>query len=83
MEPRKPIFYIKWLLLFLFITICSYIVYFTSQPHYYISLESMGHLLILSSIDPGIALVSLVTGIILTVIAYHEFKKRSDKTLTE
>jgi hypothetical protein len=83
MESRKPTFYIKWLLIFLFITVCSYLVYYTSQPHYHISLDSIGSLLILSSLDPGIAIISFVTGVILTAIAYYEFKKRSDKALIE
>jgi hypothetical protein len=83
MESKKVIIYVKWPLLFLFITVCSYLVYYTSQPHYHISPDSIGSLLILSSIDPGIAIISFVTGVILTAIAYYEFKKRSDKALIE
>ena len=36
-------------------------------------------LLYLSSVDPGIAIISVVTSILLTAIAYNEFKKRSNK----
>lgn len=79
MESNKIIISIKWLLLFLLITICSYLMYYTSQPHYHISLNSISHLITLSSIDPGIAIISLVTGIILTAIAHYELKKRYDK----
>jgi membrane-bound metal-dependent hydrolase YbcI (DUF457 family) len=83
MESNKIIISMKWLLLFLFITICSYLTYYTSQPHYHISLNSISHLLTLSSIDPGIAIISLVTGIVLTAIAHYELKKRSDKAQTK
>ena len=83
MESNKIIIYMKWLLLFLFITICSYLTYYTSQPHYHISLNSISHLLTLSSIDPVIAIISLVTGIVLTAIAHYELKKRSDKAQTK
>ena len=83
MEFKKIMISIKWFLLFLLITICSYLIYFTSQPHYYISFNSIIRLLFLSSIDPGIAIVSVVTSVILTAIAYYEFKKRSGKTQTK
>jgi len=74
---------IKWLLLFIFITICSYLIFYTSQPHYHINFNSISHLFSLSSIDPGIAVISLVTGILLTAIAYNEFKKKSNKALVK
>lgn len=83
MESNKIVISIKWFLLFIFITICSYLIYYTSQPHYHINLNSISRLLALSSIDPGIAVISLVTGIILTAIAYSEFKKRSNKAQTK
>jgi hypothetical protein len=83
MESKQLMVYIKWPLLFLFITVCSYLVYYTSQPHYRIGFDSIGRLLILSSIDPGIAIISLVTGAILTAIAYYEFKKRSANATIE
>jgi hypothetical protein len=83
MKFSKAIMSIKWLMLFLIITFCSYYTYYTSQPHHYTNFNSMINLLYLSSIDPGIAIISIVTSVILTAIAYNEFKKRSEKAQTE
>jgi predicted membrane protein len=79
MEFSKLTMSIKWFILFLIITICSYYTYYTSQPHHYMNFNSATSLLYLSSVDLGIAIISVVTSIILTAIAYNEFKKRSNK----
>jgi uncharacterized membrane protein len=79
MEFSKVTMSIKWFILFLIITICSYYTYYTSQPHHYMNFNSAISLLYLSSVDPGIAIISVVTSVILTAIAYNEFKKRSIK----
>ena len=83
MEFNKMIIPLKWLLLFLVITVCAYLSYYTTQPHYHISLNSLSLMLSLSSIDPGIAIISIVTSILLTAITYHELKKRSNKSQTK
>jgi uncharacterized membrane protein YedE/YeeE len=75
----KVTMFMKWLLLFLIITICSYYTYYTSQPHHHISFNNVINLLYLSSVDTGIMIISVMTSIILTAIAYNEFKKRSNK----
>ena len=80
MEFNKMFMPLKWLLLFLVITVFSYLSFYTTQPHYHVSINNLSQLLSLSSIDPGIAIISFVTSILLTVITYHEFKKRSDKS---
>lgn len=77
LESKRILSSLKWLLLFLFLTVGSYFLYLTSQPHYHTNLKNTGHLLSLYSIDPGIAIISTVTAVILTAIAYHEFKKRN------
>jgi hypothetical protein len=79
MEFSKVTMSIKWFVLFIIITICSYYTFYTSQPHHYMNFNSVISLLYLSSVDPGIAIISIVTSIILTAIAYNEFKKRSNK----
>jgi hypothetical protein len=76
MELNKIIISAKWLVLFLFITICSYPIFYTSQPHYHISFTDMSRLLT-ASIDPGIVIISIVTSIVLTTLTYSELKKRS------
>jgi hypothetical protein len=83
MEFNKMIIPLKWLLLFLVITVFSYLSFYTTQPHHHISINSLILLPSLLSIDPGIAVISFITSILLTVIAYREFNKRSDKPQAE
>lgn len=80
MEFDEKIIPLKWLILFFVLTVFSYLSFYTTQPHYHISINNLSLLLSLSSIDPGIAVISIVTGILLTFITYHEFKKRSDNS---
>jgi hypothetical protein len=83
MELNKIMISVKWLLLFLVVTVCAYLSFYTTQPHYHISLNNLSFMPSLSSIDPGIAVVSIVTSILLTAITYHELKKRSNKSQTK
>ena len=79
MEFNKILISVKWLVLFLVVTVFSYLSFYTTQPHFHISLNSISPLLNLSSIDPGIAIISIVSSVVLTAITYNELKKRSDK----
>jgi hypothetical protein len=83
MEFNKIMISVKWLVLFLIVTFFSYLSFYTTQPHYHVNLNSLSLLQNLSSIDPGIAIISIVTSVLLTAITYHELKKRSDKAQTK
>jgi hypothetical protein len=71
MEFNKILISVKWLVLFLVVTVFSYLSFYTTQPHFRISLNSLNLLLNFSSIDPRIAMISIVTSVLLTAITYN------------